>query len=125
VAGHSWWWVGRGRALSLVQPKELLKVGLELPSQGAEVLALPARDGGNDLGWLSTKFMVQKMLHFTGRSFDALTRLDQVISFASLSCKTMVIWFAMGLNIRWRSMVILQPGRDGAAGKNRLPPICT
>jgi hypothetical protein len=109
----------------LVQPKELLKVGLELPSQGAEVLALPARDGGNDLGWLSTKFMVQKMLHFTGRSFDALTRLDQVISFASLSCKTMVIWFAMGLNIRWRSMVILQPGRDGAAGKNRLPPICT
>ncbi len=30
-------------------------MGLELPSQGAEVLVLPASDGGNDLGWLSIK----------------------------------------------------------------------
>jgi hypothetical protein len=30
-------------------------VGLELPSQGVEVLVLPASDGGNDLGWLSIK----------------------------------------------------------------------
>jgi hypothetical protein len=47
VVGHSWWWVlGRNRALSLVQSKELLKVGLELPFQVSEVLlALPAHDG--------------------------------------------------------------------------------